>query len=195
MGRKLSLLLLMTMLISSLSLPALAAPGDAEVATETVTINTPSALEKYVLSYEGTADVEYSGPLDPMTGLPAEDPNGENASYAEGIKAPKSCHRTRADKRRYDSKGKDKSADKSHQSKGDCRHRRGAKGTEKSHCHSPRCTEFFSNQKGCDADENKVSPYAEKVDFGERKTDKKKGHKGGALEENKFVFFLVALSG
>ena len=81
MGRKLSLLLLMTMLISSLSLPALAAPGDAEVATETVTINTPSALEKYVLSYEGTTDVEYSGPLDPMTGLPAEDPNGENASY------------------------------------------------------------------------------------------------------------------
>ena len=44
------------------------------------------------------------------------------------------------------------------------------------------------------ADKNEASTDAEKADFGERKAYKTQGHKGGALEENQLVFFLVAFS-
>lgn len=67
MGRKLSCLFLMTILIFSLSLPALAAPEDADA----VTGDASSVQEETVQSYQNAADLQYSGPLDALTGLPA----------------------------------------------------------------------------------------------------------------------------
>ena len=81
MGRKLSCLFLTTILIFSLSLPAYAAPGDTSSGMETVTIQSSAAQNAYAQTYQSKADVEYSGPLDPQTGLPAANASSENASY------------------------------------------------------------------------------------------------------------------
>lgn len=81
MGRKLSLLLLVTILIYSLSLPVMALPDTSEAATETVTIEIPSATGDSTQLYQESTDVAYSGPLDPLTGLPAEDTNSTSVSY------------------------------------------------------------------------------------------------------------------
>ena len=56
MGRTFRVTLLLAVLIYTLSLPVLAAPED------------------YVVSEEGQlTDTSYSGPLDPLTGLPRDD--------------------------------------------------------------------------------------------------------------------------
>ena len=99
MGRKLTALLLTTMLISLLTLPALAAPENESPALETVTIGGTDStadgetgedvLVDYVQNYESSTDVEYSGPLDPLTGQPLKtELEGENAvlvSLKEGV--------------------------------------------------------------------------------------------------------------
>lgn len=99
MGKKCTALLLTTMLISLLTLPALAVPENDYPALETVTIGgtDPATdaetgediLVDYVQNYESSIDVEYSGPLDPLTGQPLKidfaDANSPLVSLKEGV--------------------------------------------------------------------------------------------------------------
>ena len=81
MGRKLSLLLLITILISSFTMPAWAAPGNSAPSMETVTIQSSSTSQQNGQSDQQRAAVDYSGPLDPLTGLPVTNSSAEDPSY------------------------------------------------------------------------------------------------------------------
>ena len=62
-------------------MPAWAAPGNSAPSMETVTIQSSSTSQQNGQSDQQRAAVDYSGPLDPLTGLPVTNSSAEDPSY------------------------------------------------------------------------------------------------------------------